>query len=258
MKKKKKYRGQLVFQYVDRISRKLLEQYREIIRDIARGKHGIYALYRDEKIYYVGLASNLRQRLGHHLRDRHRKTWNKFSIYLTTSSENLKDLESLFLRIFKPKGNAIIGKFLKAKNLKRTVNSRIRELQIRERKALIGEIFAPIPVKKVRKKKIEKDKEQGVLAPYINKRIHIRLVYKERLYIAHVLKNGWITFDNRSAEYKRLKDKKFRSPSMAGAAVFKRTCNGWTNWKYRNTKNEWVPLDELRGRKRNIKKKGKK
>jgi excinuclease UvrABC nuclease subunit len=111
MKAKKKYKGQLVFQYVEKISRELLERYRQVIRDIARGKHGIYALYKDERIYYVGLASNLRQRLGHHLRDRHKKTWNRFSIYLTTSSENLKDLESLFLRIFKPKGNTKVGKF---------------------------------------------------------------------------------------------------------------------------------------------------
>ena len=52
MNVKKKYKGQLVFQYVDKISRKLLERYRQVIRDIARGKHGIYALYKDERITY--------------------------------------------------------------------------------------------------------------------------------------------------------------------------------------------------------------
>jgi len=246
MKAKKKYKGQLVFQYVDKISRKLLERYRQVIRDIARGKHGIYALYKDEKIYYVGLASNLRQRLGHHLRDRHKKTWNKFSIYLTTSSENLKDLESLFLRIFKPKGNTKVGKFLKAKNLKRTVNSRIRELQRIERKSLMGEdIELALPNKKHKKKKQVK-KGHGTLAPYATKRFHIRFRYKGKLYIANVRKDGWITFDFRSADYKRFKGKKYESPSGAGKAVTGRSCDGWRHWKYRNEKGQWVNLNMLR------------
>ena len=252
MKKKKrnrKYKGQLVFQYVDKISRELLERYRQVIRDIARGKHGIYALYKDERIYYVGLASNLRQRLGHHLRDRHKKTWNRFSIYLTTSSENLKDLESLFLRIFKPKGNTKVGKFLKAKNLKRTINSRIRELQKAERKALMGEDVALPQPKKKHKKKDKAEKELGVLAPYVRKRFHIRFNYKGKQYIAHVLKSGWITFDNRSADYNRFKGKKFKSPSGAGKAVTGQSCDGWHHWKLKNPKGQWVKLDKLRKKK---------
>jgi len=247
MKAKKKYKGQLVFQYVDKISRKLLERYRQVIRDIARGKHGIYALYKDERIYYVGLASNLRQRLGHHLRDRHKKTWNRFSIYLTTSSENLKDLESLFLRIFKPKGNTKVGKFLKAKNLKRTVNSRIRELQRIERKSLMGEDFELALSNMKHKKKQQVKKGHGTLAPYATKRFHIRFQYKGKLYIANVMKSGYITFDVRSADYNKFKGQKYKSPSAAGQAVTGRSCDGWLLWKYRNTKGEWVPLDELRG-----------
>jgi len=249
-RKSRKYKGQLVFQYVDKISRKLLEKYRQVIRDIARGKHGIYALYKDERIYYVGLASNLRQRLGHHLHDRHKKTWNRFSIYLTTSGENLKDLESLFLRIFKPKGNTKVGKFLKAKNLKRTVNSRIRELQRAERKALMDEdVEVPQPKKK-RKAKDKVEKGLGVLAPYVRKRFHIRFTYKGKIYVANVRQNGWITFDFRSADYRRLKGKKFRSPSMAGRAITNHACDGWMHWKYKDNKGEWVSLDKLRGGKR--------
>ena len=65
---RQRFRGQLVFQYVEKISRKLLQQYTEVIRNIARGQHGIYALYKGDKLIYVGLASNLRGRLRHHLR----------------------------------------------------------------------------------------------------------------------------------------------------------------------------------------------
>jgi type I restriction-modification system DNA methylase subunit len=37
-------------------------------------RHGVYALYRGNRLYYVGLASNLRSRLNTHLRDRHANT----------------------------------------------------------------------------------------------------------------------------------------------------------------------------------------
>jgi len=243
---KSKYKGQLVFQYVDKISRQLLEKYREIIRDIARGKHGIYALYKDEKIYYVGLASNLRQRLRHHLRDRHMKTWNKFSIYLTTSSENLKDLESLFLRIFKPIGNNKVGKFLKAKNLKRSINAKIRELQVVERKTLMGEYIVGEHSKRCYQEQNSGGNKIAVLARYSKKKFRIRMIYKGKIYIAHVRKDGIISFDANSAAFIRLKGKLFKSPSGAGKALTERTCDGWRRWKYERSPGEWVLLDELR------------
>ena len=75
---KRKSKGQLVCQHIEKISRKLLEKYPEVIKQFVRGRHGIYALYRGNRLYYVGLASNLRSRLRHHLRDRHGQTWDRF------------------------------------------------------------------------------------------------------------------------------------------------------------------------------------
>lgn len=108
-----------VCQYLENISRKALENYQDIIRQFVRDRHGIYALYRRTKLYYVGLASNLRSRLHHHLRDRHTQTWDRFSIYLTIADQHLKELETLVLRIADPKGNRQTGKFSKAEDLKR-------------------------------------------------------------------------------------------------------------------------------------------
>jgi hypothetical protein len=71
----------LVCQHLENISRQALEKYQHIIKQYVRYRHGVYALYRRDKLYYVGLASNLRTRLGHHLKDRHGQSWDRFSVY---------------------------------------------------------------------------------------------------------------------------------------------------------------------------------
>ena len=76
-------RTPLVCQHLENISREALGKYQDIIRQYVRRRHGVYALYRRGKLHYVGLASNLRSRLGHHLRDRHQDSWDRFSVYLT-------------------------------------------------------------------------------------------------------------------------------------------------------------------------------
>ena len=67
----------LVCQHLERISRKALEVHQDIVRDYVRKRHGVYALYRKDRLYYVGLARNLRNRLHAHLRDRHGKSWDR-------------------------------------------------------------------------------------------------------------------------------------------------------------------------------------
>lgn len=59
----KSRKGQLVCQHLENISRKALENYQNIIKEYVKGRHGVYALYRKGNLYYVGLASNLRNRL---------------------------------------------------------------------------------------------------------------------------------------------------------------------------------------------------
>jgi hypothetical protein len=62
-------RAQLVCQHLGNVSGRVLEDYPSIFREFVKGRHGIYALYRRGRLYYVGLATNLRQRLNQHLRD---------------------------------------------------------------------------------------------------------------------------------------------------------------------------------------------
>src|SRR5438094_8322055 len=110
--------AQLVSQHLENISHEALSKYQDVIRSYVRGRQGIYALYRKNELYYVGLASNLRSRLKHHLRDRHKKLWDRFSVYLTIGDSHLKELESLILRTVKPSGNHQSGKFIKSENLR--------------------------------------------------------------------------------------------------------------------------------------------
>jgi hypothetical protein len=82
----------LVIEHLENISRKALEKYQPIITEYVKGKKGVYALYKGERLKYVGLAGNLRSRLSTHLRDRHAQSWDKFSVYLTEDDEHLREL----------------------------------------------------------------------------------------------------------------------------------------------------------------------
>jgi hypothetical protein len=133
-------RASLVCQHLENLSRVVLERYQRIIRNYVRNREGVYALYRRGKLYYVGLASDLQWRLKHHLRDRHRASWDSFSIYLTIGDKHLKELESLLLRVIQPKpeGNHQSGRFANSENLRRKFKRDIKELQGQELQLLIG------------------------------------------------------------------------------------------------------------------------
>lgn len=79
-----------------------------------RGR-GIYVLYKDGEIYYIGLSkSSLRSRLRRHaLGDRHKGKWDTFSFYQIGKTRFIKDVESLFLKICRPPGNREGGRLPK-------------------------------------------------------------------------------------------------------------------------------------------------
>lgn len=100
-------KGPLVCQHLENISREALEKYQDIVRRYVRNRQGVYALYRRNKLYYIGLASNLRSRLAHHLRDHHHESWDRFSVYLTIGDSHLKELESLILCVYSKLGTSL-------------------------------------------------------------------------------------------------------------------------------------------------------
>ena len=222
----------LVSQHLENISREALEKYQDIVRRYVRNRQGVYALYRRNKLYYIGLASNLRSRLTHHLRDHHKDSWDRFSVYLTIGDSHLKELESLILRVIKPKGNKQKGKFLKSEDVRKRFARDIRSKQHDELLSLLGKE----KVLELEDKHLAIGKKP-VLATYIKKPMKLRAPYKGKIIKANVRRNGSIRYNG----------KVYLSPSVAGAAVCKRrSCNGWTFWQYERAPGDWVQLNELR------------
>ena len=95
----------LLVHHLEDISWQVMEVYPQIVRGMIRRRFGVYALYKRGRLHYVGLANNLIGRLKTHLRDRHRGLWDRFSVYLTSDADHMRELESLLIRIAKPTGN---------------------------------------------------------------------------------------------------------------------------------------------------------
>ncbi|MBF0523371.1 MAG: hypothetical protein HQL24_10005 [Candidatus Omnitrophica bacterium] len=223
----------LVCQHLENISSDALEKYQTIIRQYVRRRSGIYALYRGGRLYYVGLASNLRSRLKSHLRDRHRNLWDRFSVYLTIGNDHVKELESLILRISKPKGNKVKGKFKRSENLYRLFAKDIRVVQRKEFDQILGREMAKL----VLGGKPQKGRRPA-LAKYIHKRTKIRAKYKDKVFKAVIRRDGVIMLNKR----------RFLSPSLAGGSLVAKgtAINGWYFWEYERAPGDWVQINELR------------
>lgn len=221
--------GQLVCQHLEGIRRDVLKRFSRIIREYARHRHGVYALYRKGRLYYVGLAQDLRGRLENHLRDRHHGRWDTFSMYLTLRNEHLKDLEALLLRISRPQGNKQSGKFMRSQSLNRSLKGRIRDEQEDELRNLLG-----LPNRDLSPHSSRNSK--ATLSPFIKSAFPIRWRFKGVTYKARVRTDGTIRF----------RSKTFTSPSSAATSITRRAMNGWTCWEYDRGSGDWVPLDKLR------------
>lgn len=229
-----KKRAQLVCQHLENISREALERDPEIIYQYVRGRQGVYVLYRRGKLYYVGLATNLRNRLKHHLKDRHGHSWDRFSVYLTIGDHHLRELEALILRTVKPSGNKQKGKFARSEDLHCRFRRDIKRRVLAQVDGLFSEAY---PARPSREPIDEPDGRKPSLAAYITAPMKLRAFYKGKKLAARMRRGGSIRFAG----------KIYTSPSVAGAAAVKRrTCNGWTFWEYERAPGDWVKLDTLR------------
>lgn len=84
--------------------------FRRKLQELMRGYAGIYALYRDEKPYDIGLTTNLFGRVNGHLRDRHKGQWDHFVIFRIKKVDYLKDIETLITHLMPWPGNRVRGK----------------------------------------------------------------------------------------------------------------------------------------------------
>ncbi len=107
--------------------------FKKKLKEILRGFAGIYALYKGERLYYIGLAKSLHGRVKTHLRDRHAGKWDSFKVFRIQKVRYLKDIETLICRIADPRGNRSKGRVPRDADLNRVLWEVLREYKHRIR-----------------------------------------------------------------------------------------------------------------------------
>lgn len=236
-KKRIKKTKSIITGHLEKIGANVFDDYSSVITDLLRGHQGIYALYKKERLYYVGLASNLKSRIKAHNRDKLQNKWTRFSLYIIRKEEHIKEIESLVLRIAYPKGNSVKGKLKQSKDLRPLLKNKLVEEWERELDGIIG--GRKKEAIKSTAKKIKAGKAERPLKGLLKGYQRIYCTYKGKDHRAKVLPNGVVEL--------MPSKKRFDSPSMAGMAVIKKkTINGWKLWKYKNENGELVYIDALR------------
>lgn len=84
---------------LERVSRDIFEKFPMEIAQLIGQKHGVYALYDEDILYYVGKASDLKRRIKQHLKDKHLAQWTHFSLFLTNKDNFIGEIESILIRM---------------------------------------------------------------------------------------------------------------------------------------------------------------
>ena len=150
-KKAKRKTKSIITGYLEKVNSRIFDRHLKEMTDMTKGHQGLYALYRKNRLYYVGLSSNLRNRIKYHLRDRLKGKWTHFSLYIIRKSDHIKELESLLLRIAYPEGNAQRGK-LKSKDLLPRLKAQVK----RKVKEEFDDLFKGHHTKPTKKKVVKK------------------------------------------------------------------------------------------------------
>lgn len=227
----RQHREGLVYGHLERVSRDLLKDHYSIVRRyIGRGS-GIYALYNKERLTYVGLASALSGRIKAHLRDRHRESWDRFSIYLTVRDQHIKELESLLLRIAKPKSNVQSGRLSGSRDLKMKLQQAIRQQYQQE----VAGLFAKTSRADKAMRNGNRDEKEKLLQLF-PEGARVRGTNRKKLYRAVIRRDGQIRYEG--ALYSSL--------SAAAKKAVGHHINGWWFWQVERGKGNWIRLREAR------------
>jgi len=219
----------IIIKKIESISKDIFDKFSEPISKLVKGKHGVYALYDEGDLYYVGRAVDLERRVKQHLKDKHKALWTHFSLFFTEKKEYISIIESIIISIAQPVGNKIKprGK-IDNKDIK-VLEKMIKEQQDRERTEMFGKKF----IIKASKNKSKHPSLKG----YFKKARPLKKNYKGKEYSATLLPNGTIKF----------KGKLYTSPTAAAKQIIERkTVNGWTFWFVEDEEGNWVTLNDLK------------
>jgi hypothetical protein len=225
-------RATLFVEHLENVSWSVLKDYPTAARELIRGRNGIYALYRRDKLYYVGLATSLMGRVKQHLRDQHKGAWDRFSVYLTATDAHMRELESLVVRIVAPPGNQQTGRLKGARDLRKKLNARIRDHDDDRRSMLLGGDVA----RARRRRKTRRGTGTLLLAGLVERPTALRATHKGKTFRARLRRDGWIRFAG----------KLFDNPSAAARAAAGRYMPGWWFWRVRIPGGGWEKLRVLK------------
>ncbi len=246
MAKKKKHKARaIITRYLESISAKVFKDdyYKNAVTKMIKGCQGVYALYKNDSLYYVGLAIEFKRRIKQHLKDKHAGKWNKFSLFIIRKEEHIKELESLIVHVAKPKGNGHSGKFKDAENMLPELNRTVDELYFEHKYKMFPQGTKTKKKQTTVTAKRTNVKAERPLKGLLNKYQRIYCTYNGKDHRAKVLPNGVVELIPSK--------KRFDSPSMAGIAVIKKkTINGWKLWKYKDKNGKLVYIDQLRKKQR--------
>ena len=136
-----------------KVSIEVLLKYEKDLINFIKNKGGIYVLYRDNDIYYVGKADNLKRRITQHVKDHHKNEWNAFSLCIPNTKSAIPAIERILISLLKPVGNNLL--------YEREIKRAERELEnaiMRSHKERMNYLFHREEPQKIKKRKTKKIK----------------------------------------------------------------------------------------------------
>lgn len=223
----------LVVKKLEGVSKLIFRNYYRQITELIGSSHGIYALYDENELYYVGKSTDLKNRVKQHLKDRHLASWTHFSLYLVRKADHIGEIESLVIRVANPKGNTKKYRTDKGTSLLKQLQASVKERQQEEFDTMFGNArISP-------KRTAGNDKHSFALDGLVQKKTALYRTYKGKEYRALLTRRGKIKFNGRI----------FDTPTAAAMTIVNRKAvNGWTFWYYKNAEGEWARLSDLRGK----------
>ena len=241
---RKKLRSQIITQKLEYISRNIFEKYKTKIIQHIENQPGVYALYDQQELYYVGRASDLVKRVNRHLKDQHSALWTHFSLYLTKKIQYINDIEAVVIAIAEPKGNKIKPELGgEEKKLKNILKTSIKEKYQEELKELDGRKSGHLKKTNTNQNRQSGKKPRKItpcLKNYFTSNRRLIKTYKGKTYKATLLTSGKIKYNK----------KIYSSINQSAIDIVKKISGrnhmqGSTFWFVKNNENKWVKLNEL-------------
>ena len=111
---------------MDNIKRESFDAINKELRDVLRGRSGIYALYKKGTVVKVGLGTNIYWRIKGHSKSK-KMHWDTVSLFIIRKNRYLRDVETAVNRIAKPKYSYQKGRVGDEHYFKRILKKRVND-----------------------------------------------------------------------------------------------------------------------------------